>query len=512
MFCKVYSGAIKGVEIEPVSVETDVSDGLPVFDMVGLLGNEVREAKERVRTAIKNSGFSLMPKRITVNLSPADVRKEGTGFDLPIAVGILLAMNFGTAVLDMEKTMFAGELSLDGKVRGVRGILPLILEGEKRGFSVFLVPGDNVLEGSIAEGVTVIGVTTLRQVWEIVTGKQQANPVKTNPEELYQRAEWKCRFDFAEIQGQTQAKFAAEIAAAGRHNLLMTGPPGTGKSLIASCIPGILPKPDLEECIEITKIQSIAGILGKKLMVTERPFRAPHNSVTQKALIGGGRQVRPGEITLAHRGVLFLDEFAEFKREVIDALRQPLEQKEIVISRVYGTEVFPADFMLVAAMNPCRCGYYPDRNKCTCSEAEVFKYRSRISGPIFDRMDLCVGMTPLKAGELQSDTKAETSEKIRKRVEAAAAIQKERYRNEIITCNAQLNRELIKKYCHPGEKERKLLAQVYEKFELSARTYYKIMKVARTIADLRGKTEIGEEDLATAIGYRISMKEGGHRG
>ena len=493
MFSRVISAAIRGISIELINVETDISDGLPAFDMVGLLSSEVRESKERVRISIKNSGRKIPPKRITVNLSPAAIRKEGGLYDLPIAVGVLMALQVIKQVFDMKKTLIVGELGLDGSVHAVCGVLPIILEGKARGIKNFIIPRANIKEGAIIEGVQVFGVESLEETEKILNGILCVKPEYKDIREVYeQNRRREKQPDFSEINGQENLKRAAEIAAAGMHNLLL-----------AARIPSILPAPNLDECIEITKIYSIAGLLGETSLITKRPFRAPHHTITEKALIGGGNRIKAGEITLAHKGVLFLDEFAEFKRDTIEALRQPVETGSITISRIYGTCQFPAKFMVVAAANPCKCGYYPDRSKCCCSEHEVHKYLSRLNGPMIDRMDLCVGVLPVEAKELISNKETQNSEQIRKRVSVAVNIQKERCQGKRFRFNSELSIDEIKNCCPVGKKEQELLFQALETFKMSARGYYKTIRVARTIADLEESESIREEHISEALGFRM---------
>lgn len=504
MVCKVNCVVIIGIEVQPVIIETDVSNGLPSFDMVGLLASDIKESRERVRTAIKNSGFNVPPKRITINFSPANMRKTGTYFDLPIAVSILQAL--GLVQCDVKDKLFVGELSLDGKVVGFNGVLPIVLCAMEQGIKQCFVPMENVGECDFVEGVEVIGIENLNHLVRILVGGcdfKKVNIKKLNDGDSFEE---ETKYDFGDVFGQEQARKAAEISAAGMHNFIMIGPPGTGKSIIAKTLTSILPDMQQEERIEISKIQSIAGNL-KGSLVNERPFRSPHHTVTVPAMIGGGMNPKPGEITLANGGVLFMDEFPEFSRQVLETLRQPLEEGKVVVSRMGGAFTFPANFILLAAMNPCRCGYYPDRNKCDCTEREVKKYMEKVSGPILDRMDLSVHMNNIPFYELDKKREQENSDTIKKRVNRAVEIQRERYKNEKINFNSQLEGNMLEKYCYLDKKERKLMEQIYECMGLSVRAYGKVIKVARTIADLKEKERIGEEEIGEAVSFRVKSEQ-----
>ncbi len=503
-FSTIVSAAIDGLGVEFVRVEADISNGLPMFHMVGYLSSEVKEAGERVRTAIRNSGFDYPPKRTVINLSPATLRKRGASFDLPIAVASLMSLG-RIPPEELGRSLIIGELSLDGKVRKVPGILPIVIEAKAAGVSRCIVPADNMAEGALVSGIQVIGVEDLKQAVSALKGVPL--PKADSSEE-----EWKEPVemfpDFADIRGQENVKRAAEIAVAGGHNLLMIGPPGSGKSMTAKCIAGILPPPDMEESLEITKIYSVLGMLNEKSpLIQKRPFREVHHTATRAALIGGGVFPRPGEISLAHGGVLFLDELPEFKKSVLEVLRQPLEEKEIQISRTYGNYRFPADVILVAAMNPCPCGCYPDMQKCTCTPAQIQMYLNKISRPFLDRIDLCVEAGPVSYKDLTSERKAESSAQIRKRICRVRKLQKERYRNNGITVNAMLDEKGLKRYCTLEEDARRLMEQAFSVMGLTARGYHRILKTARTIADLEGEEQIRENHLKEALGYRMVDKK-----
>ena len=497
MYSTVLSAAVHGLEVQVIHVETDISNGLPMFDMVGYLSSEVKEAGARVRTAIKNSGYAFPAKKVVVNLSPADVRKKGASFDLPIAVSLLVSLGEikKEAVQDI---LFIGELGLNGEIRHVPGILPIIIEAEKMGYRSCIVPIENAAESVFNHNIKVFGVSNLEETVEYLNGRKKLKSVEKKKEKNVVEE----NLDYADIRGQKLMKRAVEIAVAGNHNILFIGPPGAGKTLIAQRIPTIFPPLSEEECIEVTKIYSILGLTDENHpMMEERPFRSPHHTSTKAALIGGGVIPNPGEISMAHHGVLFLDELPEFKRQVLDSLRQPIEERKIHLTRKSGVYTFPCNFMLVAAMNPCPCGYYPDRNKCCCTQAQIRQYRSHVTGPFLDRIDLCVEAPRIEYEELYGGAEEESSKQIRERVCNARKFQKERYQRQYT--NAELTIQEMKKYCSLDKEGEQFMKAVYEKMNLTARTSHKVLKVARTIADLEESRMIKLEHLKEAVSYRI---------
>ncbi len=509
MYSSIISGGILGVEGILIRVETDIHDGLPVFNMVGYLSSCVREAGERVRTALKNSMYYLPPKRITINLSPADVRKEGTAFDLPIAIGILVSMGM-IPEKNAKGILLIGELSLDGHVNAVRGVLSVVHHAFKQGIRRCIVPKGNGKEAALIAGMEVFAVTTLSETASFLNGDLDLIPEQVDIKQIFLRQESEPYEDFADIKGQAVLKRGMEIAAAGMHNILMTGAAGSGKSMIAKRLPGILPRLTFEESIEITKIYSIAGLLPEnEALITKRPFRAPHHTITPTALAGGGVIPRPGEISLSHNAVLFLDELPEFNRNTLEVMRQPMEDGAVTISRLNATYRFPANFMLVAARNSCPCGHYPDMNKCTCTLREIRRYQAKISKPLLDRIDINVEVTPVEAEKLFEKGYEESSERIRERVYHAQSRQQLRYQNEQIRFNSQLDTSLCDKYIVLGSSEKDFLVHMYQALSLSARGGYRILKLARTIADLEDCDKVSISHLKEAVFYRNIDKAGG---
>lgn len=496
LLSRVKTAVLSGIDGSLVEVETDISRGIPCFTIVGLADMSIKESKERVRAAINNSGFSFPVKRITTNLSPANLKKEGSHLDLPIAIGLLKSL--GIIRGSVSSYAFIGELSLSGDVLKIDGALPLVISLKEMGIKDALIPLGNMVEAGIVRGINLHPVKNLAEAVEHLDGKRPNEPITLQ----VHRKEEAFKHDFSDVKGQEGAKRALEIAASGMHNILILGPAGSGKTMLAKSLPSILPELSFDESLEITKIYSVAGLLKENSIVSERPFRSPHHTISQSALCGGGRVPKPGEISLAHRGVLFLDEFPEFQKSSIEALRQPLEDKAINISRVSGSTSYPSDVMLVAAMNPCRCGNYGTDAACSCTQAGIDRYLSRISAPILDRIDIHIEVARTSYSDLESRRKGESSNSIMERVKIAQEVQKYRYLNDGILFNSQLSTGQIDKHCELDAECSELMEKSFEELGMSARAYGKILKVARTIADLDGCEKINLPHLAEAIQYR----------